>query len=66
MNLIQQFPDVSAKIRNKFKLRQSQDKSSTKFYENEFRKWHIKVAFFILLVVASLFFIAFSLSGFFL
>jgi hypothetical protein len=76
MNLIQQFPDVSMKMQDKFKSRKKSyqwkntnaeltfDKNlvQTKFYDNEFKKWHIKLIFIIALGVALLCFILFNVS----
>jgi hypothetical protein len=71
MDLIKQFPDVSIKAYDKFKLRKkpqqwkiinaeiTYDKNlvKTKFYDNEFKKWHIKLVFIIVLGIAALYFI---------
>ena len=77
MNLIHQFPDVSMKMRDKFKLRKkaylwkdvntqlTYDKGMTRFYDNEFRKWHFKLIFIIVLGIASLYFIILNAPGFF-
>ena len=65
MNLIQQFPDISAKIRSKTgvvdkKYRSANAKQSSgyiehesvaQYYEGEFRRWHIK---FLFILTASL------------
>lgn len=61
MNLIQQFPDTSEKIRTKIKVHQriyraanalqppvySESKEVIEFYEGTFRRWHIKLLFII-------------------
>lgn len=71
MNLVSQFPDVSMKTHERFKSRKkplqwtiinpkiTYDKNlvETKFYNHEFNMWHIKLAFIILLTIASLYFI---------
>jgi hypothetical protein len=62
MNLIQQFPDVSKKMREKLKLSKKdysaiedgpyyQSNVLAKYYDREFRKWHFKM----LLILATLF-----------
>ena len=76
MNLIQQFPDVSAEKRaratadNK-RLKTANAKRShpyreddavVKYYENEFRKWHIKVLFIFVGTIAMTYY--FILKGF--
>jgi len=80
MNLIQQFPDTTIGIRDKFKLPKKdypwknvnaqqtnvRDKSMAKFYDNEFLKWHIKLIFIILLGATSLSFIILNVSWLFL
>ena len=59
MNLVQQFPDISEKMRSKDKagarnyrsenareyLGDSEEDAVVKHYEAEFRKWHIKFLF---------------------
>jgi hypothetical protein len=62
MNLVQQFPDISAKIRSKNSMngkkkhgtanvKQSlgyiEDKTVAQYYEGEFRRWHIKFLFIV-------------------
>ena len=80
MNLIQQFPDVSMKTHDKFKSRKNHlhwkiihsemtfDKklAETKFYNNEFRKFHIKLFFIIALAITSLYFIASNIPSLFM
>ena len=79
MNLINQFPDVSMDVRAKLKRQQKNyshimamepqqtvtEKTLADFYDNEFRKWHIKVALMITGLLAGLFFVALSLPRFF-
>ena len=79
MNLVQQFPDVSMNMRHKFKSHrknslmrdlnlqknQDQDKVMTKFYKDEFRKWHIKLILIIVFTVASLSIIILNVPWFF-
>jgi hypothetical protein len=71
MNLIEQFPDISLKIREQFKndnrnlrvknysgtLTYDSDKALTKIYDDESRKWHIRLALIVLASVASIYFI---------
>jgi hypothetical protein len=71
MNLIQQFPDISVKMHDKFKSRKKshqwkivnpeitfdENLIQAKFYNNEFKKWHIKLVFIIALTLVSLYFI---------
>lgn len=70
MNLIEQFPDVSMKMREKCNMRRKKyrqtffrepltynpDRTLAKFYEREFRKLHLKV----FVIIAAL------LAGFYL
>jgi hypothetical protein len=79
MTLIEQFPDVSEKVRAKFKialrkqrdenafreLPYDHDKSLVKFYDDEFRKWHIKLLFIILSIVAMIYGLVFNAPGLF-
>ena len=79
MNMVNQFPDISTKMRDKFKSRKkpfqwkyveaeiTYDKNlaQTKFYNNEFTKWHIKLFFIIVLGIASLYMIASNISWLF-
>jgi hypothetical protein len=69
MNLIEQFPDISAKVRAKIKMDPSnykavnarfpssyyENEAVTKYYAGQFRKWHLKL-FFILAVCVSIFY----------
>ena len=71
MNLVHQFPDISMKTQDRFRSRKKplqwrisnpeitfdKDLMETKFYNHEFKMWHIKLAFIILLTIASLYFI---------
>jgi hypothetical protein len=71
MNMIEQFPDISLKIREQFRmdnrnvrvkntsgaLAYDSDKALTKIYDNESRKWLIKLAVIILASAASIYFI---------
>jgi hypothetical protein len=56
MSLIQQFPDISGRIRAKIKraikpvnasrtLPYSEDPGVAAYYEGEFRRWHVKLLF---------------------
>ena len=65
MTLIQQFPDVSMQMRqlnqkNRLKKIGSQKghfdngKALGLYYDNEFRKWHIKLALIIAFIIACL------------
>ena len=79
MNMINQFPDISMKMRDKFKARKKSyqwkienaeityDKNlaQTKFYNNEFKKWHIKLVFIIVFVIASFYLLVSGISWFF-
>ena len=76
MNLIQQFPDVSAEKRarakpdnKRFKTANAkrshpyrEDDAVVKYYENKFRKWHIKVLFILVGTIAMTYY--FILKGF--
>ena len=42
-------------------LKTEDNKSLTKFYNNEFRKWHIKLILIIVSIFGALYFIAFNL-----
>jgi hypothetical protein len=61
MNLVQQFPDISEKMRSKKEMgdrsyrsanaKQSlgyiEDEAVVQYYEGEFRRWHIKFLFIV-------------------
>jgi hypothetical protein len=61
MTLVQQFPDISEEMRSKNKtndknyrsanakqlLSFSEEKAAAKYYEGEFRRWHIKFVFIV-------------------
>jgi hypothetical protein len=69
MNPIEQFPDISEKVRAKIKMSSRNYKAAnalfpvsycesdavTKYYEGHFKRWHVKL-FFILAVCVSLFY----------
>jgi hypothetical protein len=69
MNMIERFPDISRKIREQFKmdnrniriknnsgtLAYDSDKAMTKIYDDESRKWQIKVAVIIVASIASIY-----------
>ena len=71
MNMIEQFPDISLKIREQFRIDNrniriknnsrtfayDSDKALTKIYDDESRTWQIKLALIILASVASIYFI---------
>ena len=67
MTLIQQFPDVSMQIRQLNQKKTQKKVGSRKdhnasgnckeldlYYDNEFRKWHIKLALIIVFIITSL------------
>lgn len=80
MNLIQQFPDISMKMRDKLKSRRrshqwkienpemtfDENLIQTKFYNSEFKKRHIKLVFIIGLTLSSLYFIASNIPSLFI
>jgi hypothetical protein len=71
MNMIERFPDISRKIREQFKidnrnirirsnsgtLAYDSDKALTKIYDDESRKWQIKLGIIILASVACIYFV---------
>lgn len=72
MNLILQFPDISEEMRSKSKKNQrnykainanhplaySEDEIVSKYFEGEFRRWHIKL---FIIIAASLGFLWFTI-----
>jgi|GEM_PF-5331121 len=78
MNLIQQFPNISEQVRAKFKMTQKHrkpeniwsnlpcDDRQTKFHENEFRKWHIKLVFIIAGTITLLYTFIFNATSIFM
>ena len=70
MNLIQQFPDISGKIRARIKINNRNYKAVnpvqplsyienevvSKYYEGEFRRWHLKFLFIIAFTLGILYF----------
>ena len=67
MNLLQQFPDVSMQVRQLNQKRTQREIGSTKghndndhgkelelYYDNEFRKWHTKLALIVVFIIACL------------
>ena len=73
MNLIQQFPDISGRIRAKIKrankpvnanrqLPYSEDPGTPAYYEGGFRRWHVKL-FFIIGACMAIIYFAFLNSG---
>ena len=78
MKLLQQFPDVSMQIRRLNLKRAQMEIVSTKehddndngkelnlYYENEFKKWHTKLAMIILFIISSLLATLIGISQFF-
>lgn len=79
MNLIKQFPDVSAQIRNRTKWNQKSrnekqmsienlqdnDPDLVVFYDHEFKKWHYKVTLIIAIGIACIFSLILTASGIF-
>lgn len=79
MNLIKQFPDVSMARRAKFKMKQKnyraatanaeipfdKEKAIASFYDQEFRKRHVKLALIITVLLGSIYFLALNSFGFF-
>jgi hypothetical protein len=71
MNLVQQFPDISEKMRSKNEMggqdyrsanakRSSdytEDEAVAQYYEGEFRRWHIKFLFIVAATLAITYFI---------
>lgn len=67
MNLTKQFPDISEKLRAKIKISarnykpvnapQSssyiEDQAVVKYYEGEFRRWHLKLLFIVVVTLSS-------------
>ncbi len=66
MNLITQFPDISMKIREQARMKRSCKKTistnriertRSQIYEREFRSWHLKLFFMMILLLASIYLI---------
>jgi len=69
MNLIQQFPDISGKMRARIKTNQNyraanamqplsyiESQAVVQYYEGEFRRWHLKLLFIIVASFGTLYF----------
>lgn len=79
MNMIEQFPDASAKIRaERLKIQKKNSvkftrdmlgtdssKELTRFYDDEFKKWHLQLAFIVTGCVVLVYVVAFNASDFF-
>jgi hypothetical protein len=79
MNMIEQFPDASIKIREerlnsqkkntaKFSremLGADSTKELARFYDDEFKKWHLQLAFIVTGCVVLVYVVAFNASDFF-
>jgi hypothetical protein len=78
MTLAEQFPDASIMLRTKFRMDVKnrrrhigseqlaiEDKVMAKFYQDEYKKWHIKLVVIVVACLASFYFVVANLPGFF-